>query len=349
MVAKREPKRASSTERGRSRAKREPEPRAADEPSTPPIPTPASSWETVSPSGPEVGTMPEPNPMTPAPPPATGWMKPAEPPPRLRPQPEDLQHSLRAAQTVDGIGWLSHLGWGLAGAGLLLTAYSYWWRNENWPENLDVGGLGGDKLGLGLAVVGFVMGLVFIFAPWHRSTQFDANADSSVWSYKAATSRYYFTASKILSWIGAGLFLLGMLLASVILKAYTPDKTDYEVGGQTASVNAWAGVFGALGVLGAFLWIAFAVRASSHHAALSGYAAAAARATPASVSMRAEMSESGATPAPAGAVGGVKDEDVVALMKKIDGLLASLPDDVVANFSKTPEAETYLKLLERRA
>jgi len=61
--------------------------------------------------------------------------------------------------------------------------------------------------------------------------------------------------------------------------------------------------------------------------------------------MRMQQGESG-SPGPSAAFStGVSEQDVQDLMRRLDGLMAQLPDASVTEFSKTKEADTYLKLL----
>lgn len=269
--------------------------------------------------------------------PAGGWIEEPEHVPHVSSDP-----GLAALQRTTGMPLWSHVAWLVGALGLALTAYSYWWRNENWPDNFNPGGISGIQLGAGLFLLGLVAGLILVFVPWRKPADYDPGAGGDLWTAKAAVSHAYWRTSQILSWIGAGMAGLGLLLAVYAYSRYSPENPNITLLGGLSTVSNWGAAFLGFAAVGGILWVAFAVRSASHREALAGYVAA--------QHGHGGALPSGPTMAPPAGPGpaGVRPEELTALMKKVDGLLAALPDDVVSAFSKTKEAETYLKLLERK-
>lgn len=241
---------------------------------------------------------------------------------------------------VRGIGWASNIGFGVAALGLALTIYSLWWAHDNYPSNYNPGGLSGSKTGAFLFFAGLVAGIAFIFLPMERATGFKTRAGRETWALHLDAARYLEFASRIVAYVGIGLTLLGLLLAAYIASIWAtanPSQNTLNFLGTTTSFSYWVTTFLILAVAGGFLWAVFWVRANAYFYALQGFAAASQ--TGGSTSEGSAKAQEGAPYA---------QSELHALMKRLDGMLSNLPEDQVAAFSKSREAETYLKILSSK-
>lgn len=274
------------------------------------------------------------------------------PPPTIRVdtshRPAETPAPTRIVETVSvpdrhGKLWAANTGWVVSAVGLTIAIYSLWWERANHPDQFAPSGVPVLYAGAAIAFLGVVVGFVFSFVPWKQTHPIPPNAPPTFWSEQASEVRDLSRSSQIASWIGVGFFLLGLILVAYVFwqgSLAGPGVPNLALGGLEQPHETWAALFGTLAIMGILFWAVYGTRATAYRNALYAFVAAAQpRADP-----RVPMGSMGASISvmlPAG----VRMEDVVSLMKKIDGLLATLPDDTVAQFSKTPEAETYLKLL----
>lgn len=270
---------------------------------------------------------------------------PETPPSPSDPAPAAAAVAAPTAATVRGLGWASTVGWALAAAGLALAAYSMRWSIQNWPRNFNPGGFSGLTLGIILFVLGAIAAVVFLLVPRARPSPWNPSASPDAWRARAAVARYYWTRSRRLSGIGLGLLLLALALIAYAYRAQIdaggPDSGDAPWFGLGLGYGEWGLVFLVVSLLGLFLWSALGVRANAYRLAhVAALAAEGATPDPPAVVESADAT---------GEIAGVDREELVALMRRLDSLLAALPEETVASFSKTSEADTYLRILSAQA
>jgi hypothetical protein len=253
-------------------------------------------------------------------------------------------------ERLPGLPWLANLGWGAAGFGLLLVAYSYSWAVANWPNNFEPLGVSGAIAGMILTFLGIMLGLVFSFVPTRTTSTVLAEVAPPATDPVGDAQRHWRT-NRILSRVGAGVFLFGALLIAWVYRTnvIADEGVDtYSLAGLDLAWNTWAAVAGAIAVGGFALWAFGGIQSSVQRRSLAAYLAAPTHQTAVAAAPPTPGEWAPPSPTPSAepaSVRGVNEEELTALMRKIDAMLASLPDDVVAAFSKSPEADTYLKIL----
>jgi len=238
-----------------------------------------------------------------------------------------------------GIPWLSNVGWALFAAGLAFAAYAYRWSYENYPDTYLIAGLQGDYYALAIVLVGLALAVTFLFLPSRRTKRSTLDETRRVGLLEEAKGLH--SMHRGMAWIGLVVFLLGVLLTPIVYRAAMragPPNDGYDFAGAHLTYDALAAIAGGVALLGLLLWLLGAMGVLHARKLIAAYEWTSAPSTPPSSRMPGVGLASPSTM-------GVTDEQVHALMQKVDTMLSTLPDEVVASFSKTPEADTYLKLL----
>ncbi|MBI2078112.1 MAG: hypothetical protein HYT80_07050 [Euryarchaeota archaeon] len=275
-----------------------------------PAPTPAATtstaqWEAVAEPQPALDV-----PAAASPPPADDWV---------------LRSTIRR-----GIPGLMVLGWTVAFLGLLVLAFAYQ-RSFDLGSLYKVGGIRADYLGAAIFLLGAITAAVFHFLPGRRPVGILPTAPRDEVEGQVRWANGQVLMGQIMVGGGVGLGILGMLwMVGWLYLSYTGSAlrvstvSKYEV--PTHYIGA---VLLLLGLLLAFLFLG---RVGMARAARNLAVVAHQRGAP-------------GVSGPAALPGGVSEAEVRNLVKRLDGLMAKLPDDAVTEFSRTPEADTYLKLL----
>lgn len=242
-----------------------------------------------------------------------------------------------AATTQTGMPAWAHLGWALMAAGLALATYSLNWAVNNYPDNFNPGGVSGINVGIVLSLLGIVVGATFSFVPNNKPVAAPGPGAEAV----AAAQRHHgaYNLSRAMSLVGVGLTALGLVLTAYVFREQIlgggPAVESLSLAGVAADIGTWVGVWMALALSGFIVWLVFGSLAQGHQDATAAWVAAS--------GARPASGDSGT--ADDATAGGVSEAELKALMRRIDELLATLPDDTVSAFSQTKEADTYLKLL----
>lgn len=242
-------------------------------------------------------------------------------------------------KTTRGIMWASTLGWGLVVIGLLFEILALRWTVDNQVDYAPAG-IRGIYIAVPMILIGLAVAITFRFVPAQRSTGLDPAAPPEAWARRSVWTWKQLQASRIAAWVGLGLMLLGLLLVAYVYKEYipaAPEGTNYAPLGIEARFPVWIGIFSVIAGLGFVVWMASTFRTEGYWNAFAASVAASMQSAP-----PPQAAETGSA---TGLPGSVTPAQVQSLLRKIDGLLAQLSDDVVSDFSKSPEADTYLKLL----
>ena len=229
-----------------------------------------------------------------------------------------------------GIPGLMILGWTVAFIGLAVLAFAYQ-RSYALGALYKVGGIRADYLGAAVLLVGVVVAAVFHFLPNKRPVGILPTAPSDEVEEQMRWTNGQVLLGQIMVGVGVGLGVLGMLwMVGWLYASYTgaalrvSTVSRYEI--PTHYIGA---VLFLVGLLLAFLFLGRVgmARAARNLAVVAHHRNVSAVSTAMSLP------------------GGVSEAEVRNLVKRLDGLMAKLPDDAVTEFSRTPEADTYLKLL----
>lgn len=232
------------------------------------------------------------------------------------------------ARGLRGNPLASQVGFALAALGLALVSYSFYYASTNYPANFNPGGLSGIRTGAGLFLLGAIVGILFLFVPASRPVPMPLDE---------RTRAYQLRVSRTMSGAGIGLTVLGLLVATA---AYRSAMTagvapaDLAMAGMTAGELAAVGCV--LALAGVVLWTAFGLRARAFGAPPMAGAA---------YTAMSPLADPMPGAAPSSSVAHVTKEELHAMMRRIDSMLAGLPDEVVRDFSRSSEADTYLKLM----
>lgn len=239
---------------------------------------------------------------------------------------------------VRGLAWVATAGWALFFVALYLPTYMYAWALDNGTD-YRVAGVNGTYLAALVALLGLALGIVFTFQP-RRASPWSPSVPSDWITQRAAALRARARILTVATIAGLAIAALGLLLAAYagLLQIRAGAGEPVVLLGYSNAGSAWTGY--GLGTAGLGLVVAAISYARCRAARETILAALVLASRPAHAS---------------GAGGGVPDDlalppgttraHVEALMHRIDGLLATLPDEIVTEFSKSPEADTYLKLL----
>lgn len=245
------------------------------------------------------------------------------------------QSTAASSWTTRGLPWLSALGWALFVLGLALPAYTYQWSADHEGATYALSGISGLYLAAALLVVGLALGIVFSFVPRAVPTPWSPNVTTEWLQAQMARLQQRSKLFRILTYVGLGLMVVGFTFASYVFNRKVQFGGDtFNLATLTFDYATWAGIGFALAGAGLVLGLVF-------HFRIAGYREAA-RAAQAAAERVPETSTTGPTEA---LPGGIHPDQVQSLMRRIDAMLANLPDEVVTEFSKSPEAETYLKIL----
>jgi hypothetical protein len=272
---------------------------------------------------------------------------------------KDLRSEYKAAVKGRGTPPVAAIGWMIFGLGLLMLTYAYWDVYATNEETiLSLGGvIRLDALGLLFMLLGLVMAVAFHLAPSERSKGprlEDSGPDD--WVHKSRMAHARATTHRILAIVGWVVFVLGVLITVVALRQSWLESAARatEVGffiGDTFYRYWPLGLIVAASGLVTFL-LTYPRMHNAQQARLAYLLAAivAQERPPASAQVvvapaPARHQASGEPPREVG-VAGVAPERVKVLMRRIDQLLSKLPEDEVAEFARSPEAEAYLKILE---
>lgn len=329
-----------------------PEVPIAPVPPAPALATPPTAPEPATP----VLTPPPPPPMpvvASAPAAAPTWNQVAEPtsPPALphfspvaaaptTPQPADNAHVsedewLKIATKRRGSPELASVGWTLVLIGTALIAATYYW-GVTYGNLFAPAGIRGDLIGTMLLIIGLIVAMVFMFLPKERNVGLTPDAPDQDVENLVRYTNGQVLVSQILAGVGFGLVLLGVVWMAYWLRAAYVDDTDLRstFGGMDTATHFIGVPLSAIGLLILFFFL--------------GRLSSARRARNAAVLLWIQR-RSGAPKqslAPSSVFStGVTEQQVQDLMKRLDGLMAQLPDAAVTEFSKSNEADTYLKLL----
>lgn len=244
------------------------------------------------------------------------------------------------AWTERGLPWAATIGWVVLVVGLFLPAYMYSWAVDNGAD-FEPFGIKGTYIAIAVILIGLGVGLAFTFLPAVRSVSWSATVPPQWVRVRLSELQRNQRIALVLTLVGVGLTAMGMMFAAWIhIQHLRADEgaTEFTMAGSNLSFSTWAGIGYMVAVIGVVLDLVFYFRMGAYRETM--WAA------------RTALERAGvATPMGAGATfsgdvaAGVAGPQVQALMRRIDGLLANLPEDVVADFSKTPEADTYLRIL----
>lgn len=306
----------------------EPAPVAAPVPvpaatSTPPSSAPPApaTWEAV----PEPPHLPHFSPV-PLPAPAAD-----SPPPSVPSGTAPEEGWIRIGTTRRGNSELVGLGWAVVLIGLALLAGTYYWAVA-YGDLFAPAGVRGDYIAAVLILIGFILGTVFVFLPTTRKVGLGTDASSQQIENLVRYTNGQVLLSQLLAGVGLALVMLGFVWMAYWLRLSFVD--DFEPRSSLAGLETATYVIGApLIILGFFILLFFLGRIST------------ARRTRNAAVLLLVQKRSGASLGNAAVGGGVTEQEIQDLMKRIDALMAQLPDAAVTEFSKTKEADTYLKLL----
>lgn len=331
---------------------REPEPEDIEEPIVaPPPPEPEPAPPSFVPT-PEPSPVPEPVPapgatMTPEPTPtpaaatpAPAPSAPAAPAPQWQPMPEAKPAEATVAVSADewterastrrGQPVAQAAGWATAILGMLLLAVAYY-RGYQTKVLPAPAGLRLDYIAAALLLIGIALAAVFAFAPSRSATGIRTDANDEDLRARAARAHQRLRTAQVLTGVGLGVVFVGLLWLFHWVRIGFLEGAFRQSAVRTYSVPTH--YFGAiLVVLGLLILFAFWARVGPARRERA-YAVLALKRSAA------------ASAAPANTLSGVTEAELQALMRRLDGLMAQLPDAAVTDFSKSPEADTYLKLL----
>lgn len=346
-----------------------PEPEAPEEPEGP------TPWEPVSDEPappPEPEPQPAPEPAKTKEEPAAGWRvagaaadKPrAEAEGRRRgwparpPERDELRARFDEASVRMGTPPLAALGWGVFFVGLLLITYAYYDVYAANAESvlLFAGAIRYDVLGAILLILGLITAIISHFVPPRRPHGPQPQDPPTAWVARADRAARWVTTHRTLSIIGWILAGFGLTLSTVALYFSWVNSNgglvDYGITIGGRQFLYWRiGV--ALAVFGLVLVVLTYTRIRNARDARQGYLLAALAAVDrqqiaqqAAQQTKETSAEEPTNERSPNKVAGVTEQDLHALMKRLDGLMANLPEEQVAEFANSPEAETYLNLLE---
>lgn len=229
---------------------------------------------------------------------------------------------------------LAGLGWALLLIGTAVVAVTYHW-GITYGNLFAPLGIRGDLVGGVLFVIGLIVALVFTFVPAEHRSGLGTDASDQDLENLVRYTNGQVLLSQILAGIGFALVVLGIMWMAYWLRAGYLFDTDLR--STFAGMDTGTHMLGAplvmvgLLVLFFFLGRLSGARRARNAAVLLWIAkrAAALAGTHGSGTMS----------------NGISEQQIQDLMKRLDGLMAQLPDAAVTEFSKTNEADTYLKLL----
>lgn len=329
------------------------------------MPEPAVSPPEPAPPEPAPAPMPEPKPIfAPAAPPPPPW-KPVELAPPLAPEPAavlapaapgpptptpapptvaaphwarepaataDLDEWIRRGTLRRGNPVAAAVGWIVGVAGLFLLAYTYYFGYTNGTAFAPAG-VRGDYLAAAVLVIGLGVSILFSFLPARRAAGLGPDAQSPEIEAALRRSAHQVQAAQIVVAVGLSLAALGAVWIAYWLRLAEADGAlrQSSIAGVAFPTHFLGSPFVVVGlVLACFGW---------------GRVGAARRGLNQAVVALLRALGGGPSRPPSALPSGVTEEDVRKLMRRVDGLMAQLPDAAVTDFSKTPEADTYLKLL----
>jgi hypothetical protein len=228
---------------------------------------------------------------------------------------------------------LASLGWTLVLLGLAVLAATYYW-GVAYGNLFAPAGIRGDLIGGVLVLLGLIIGLLFLLLPRNKAAGLGPDASVQQIEDLVRYTNGQVLLSQILAGIGVGLAMVGLIWMTYWLRLSYLEDTELRTSlGGSDLATYFIGV--PLIVLGLFVLFYFVGRLS-----------AARRSRNVAVLLMVRMHQ-GAPALTSNAMlsTGVAEQEVQDLMKRLDGLMAQLPDAAVTEFSKTKEADTYLKLL----
>ncbi|MFO1535233.1 MAG: hypothetical protein ABR586_06165, partial [Thermoplasmatota archaeon] len=194
-------------------------------------------------------------------------------------------------------------------------------------------GIRGDLIGGVLVFVGLVLGVLFLFQPRRRPADLPVDPGSNELTEALRYENGQVLLAQILVGVGLAFLIIDALWTLYWLRNdyLTDSSRESSLGGLSLPTYL---ALAPLALIGSVIVFFFLGKLGASRRARN----------PALVAVMRRGSA--ADPAAKGALGsGVTEPEVQALMKRLDGLMAQLPDSAVTEFSKSPEADTYLKLL----
>lgn len=252
---------------------------------------------------------------------------PAPPPPE-----DEQQNRLQLATNRRGMPGLVALGAVLAILGLVVMMYTLY-SGRPTATLTRFAGIRGDYIGFVLLLIGIALAATFVFVPRQRPFGLPVNASLDDIEKEVRASQASLRLAQGLVGGGIGAVAIGLLwMLWWTYVAYLEGQFRDTIIGRYAVPTHYFG--GILLLVGLMVTLFF----------LGGVGGARRRHNVAMVLLHRVPGPEAGAPAPV-AVAGVSAQDVQNLMRRLDGLMAQLPDATVTEFSKTPEADTYLKLL----
>ena len=241
---------------------------------------------------------------------------------------------LRIGTTRRGNPELAGLGWALILMGTSLIALTYYW-GITYGNLFAPLGVRGDLIGGVLLFIGLAVASVFTFVPAEHRVGLGPDASNEDLENLVRYTNGQVLLSQILAGIGFALVMLGVVWMAYWLRAGYVDDADLRstFGGIELGTHLLGMPLVAVGLLLLFFFVG---RLSSARRARNA-------AVLLWVSKRAKTA--GTSPFAGILSSGVTEQQVQDLMKRLDALMAQLPDAAVTEFSKSSEADTYLKLL----
>lgn len=322
----------------------EPSPTPAEPPSftpAPPVPEPVPATASKPVTAPGATMSPEPSPPpapataptpqpAPAPPPqpAPQWVPVGNPPSPEAATPRATDAWLQRATVRRGLPILQAVGWvvTLVGFLLLVAAYYQAYRTDAIPAPA---GIRLDYIAALLVFIGLATAITFAFVPPRSATGVTAEMTAQELEARASSAHQRVRTAQVLVGVGLGVMLIGLLWLFYWVRVGFLDGAlrDSVVANYAVPTHYFGAILLLLGALIVFgFWGRVGAARNERAMAVMAWQRAAAPSAPAAMSA-------------------VSDAELQALMRRLDGLMAQLPDAAVTEFSKTPEADTYLKLL----
>lgn len=214
-----------------------------------------------------------------------------------------------------------------------MVAATYYW-GFLYGSLLAPAGVTGYYIGAALLLLGLILGVAFLFSPSRRAVGLGPDAQTADLERGASWGHGQVKKSQTLGGVGLALVAVGLLWIIYFIRlAYVEGALrEAMVGGYAIPTHYVGAALFVVGLLLSFYYVGKVSTArAARNLAVAGWVRAQ-RATP-------------AAPGKAALPSGITEPEIHMLLKRLDGLMAKLPDEAVTEFSKTPEADTYLKLL----
>jgi uncharacterized protein YjeT (DUF2065 family) len=241
---------------------------------------------------------------------------------------------VKHATTRNGMPGLVALGTLLAILGVVIMLYTFYVGRSSGALPRPAG-MRGDYVGILLLLIGVGIAGAFLFVPRGKAYGVAADASKEAIEQEIQTSGARLRLAQSMVGVGLGLVGIGLLwMLYWVYVAYQEDRfRNSVIGPYEVPSHYFGGVLVLVGLMFMFyFWGSVAGARRRHNLAMV-------------LLHRAPPVAAAAAAPPNVLSSGVTELEVQNLVRRLDGLMAQLPDSSVTEFSKTPEADTYLKLL----